>query len=540
MSVEFRQRTPSEYAHILWRRKWLIILPTIAVTVAVAWVVWRLPNVYESTTLLTVRPATISPSVVPFSDSDLTIRINNIGQEVVSRSSLQPLIERFNLYAVERQRGEPMDALVDRMRTRDITVRINTSRNDITNGFNLSFRGSSPEIAKAVTAELATKYVNAQIKASGDVSTQTKEFFDLKLKQAKDELDAIDRQRLEFMTRNMDHLPSTSQALVGQLAGLREQQKTLTTELGRLREQRSLMMTQQGDLQKQREQEISTIAEQVGDPKQSPAYGELMKRRAQLESEQQQLLTQYKPKHPDVIAKGNEIRRVQQQMDEMVDEGKNKVEERRRKLEGLIDPRNNSIKYNLQYANSEIVRLEKQMNTIDGQIANIERRLNGVPGTEVGLEAINREYLTRKAIYDDLLGQQQKASIVADVAANAQGETIAVVDLANLPERPVAPNRPMLMALGFVLGLAFGFAFAALFEVPRLLTIQSTADAEHYTGLPVLVAVPELLTPREERRLRFRRTALAAAGFLVAVASIPALALVLKVTRVFEIFASRG
>ena len=92
MSVEFRQRTPAEYAQMVWRRKWLIALPAVAVTVAVAWVVWRLPDTYESKTLLTVRPAAISTSVVPqLSDHDLTMRINNIGQEVVSRSSLEPL-----------------------------------------------------------------------------------------------------------------------------------------------------------------------------------------------------------------------------------------------------------------------------------------------------------------------------------------------------------------------------------------------------------------------------------------------------------------
>jgi len=37
MSVEFRQRTPGEYAKIAWKRKWLIILPAIAVAVAVSW-----------------------------------------------------------------------------------------------------------------------------------------------------------------------------------------------------------------------------------------------------------------------------------------------------------------------------------------------------------------------------------------------------------------------------------------------------------------------------------------------------------------------
>jgi uncharacterized protein involved in exopolysaccharide biosynthesis len=65
MSVEFRQRTPSEYLKILRRRKWLIILPMIAVTAAVAWVVYRLPDVYESVTLIVVKPSTLPNTVVP-------------------------------------------------------------------------------------------------------------------------------------------------------------------------------------------------------------------------------------------------------------------------------------------------------------------------------------------------------------------------------------------------------------------------------------------------------------------------------------------
>ena len=58
MSVQFRQRTPGEYMKILNRRKWLIILPIIAVATSVAWVVYRLPDVYESSTLIVVTPAT--------------------------------------------------------------------------------------------------------------------------------------------------------------------------------------------------------------------------------------------------------------------------------------------------------------------------------------------------------------------------------------------------------------------------------------------------------------------------------------------------
>src|ERR1051326_7688635 len=99
MSVEFRQRKPGELARMIWRRKWLIVLPTVAVAVGGGVGGWKLPNVYESPTLLTVRAARIPHSVLPqLSDSELTIRINNITQEVTSRSTLEPMIERYGLY----------------------------------------------------------------------------------------------------------------------------------------------------------------------------------------------------------------------------------------------------------------------------------------------------------------------------------------------------------------------------------------------------------------------------------------------------------
>ena len=83
MSVQFRQRTPGEYLKILKRRKWLIILPVIAVASAVAWVVYRLPDVYESSTLVVVKPSTLPNSVVPtVTEDSLTRQLSSIAQVV--------------------------------------------------------------------------------------------------------------------------------------------------------------------------------------------------------------------------------------------------------------------------------------------------------------------------------------------------------------------------------------------------------------------------------------------------------------------------
>ena len=145
MSIEFRQRSPSEYLKIIRRRKWLIILPVIAVTSAVAWVVYRLPNVYESLTLIVVKPSTLPTTVVPtITEDSLTRQLTSIAQVVTSRSSLEPLVIKYEIYKSERLRGEPMESIIDMMR-RDIKVEVNTSRNDITNGFNITYYGRDPK-----------------------------------------------------------------------------------------------------------------------------------------------------------------------------------------------------------------------------------------------------------------------------------------------------------------------------------------------------------------------------------------------------------
>lgn len=541
MSVDFRQRTPGELARVVWRRKWLIVLPTAAVAVAVAYVVWRLPNVYESTTLLTVKPASIATSgVTQMSDSDLTLRINNISQEVTSRSVLEPLIQRYNLYARERARGESVETLVERMRTKDLKITLNTSRNEITNGFFLSFRGSEPRTTQGVTEALAAKYVESQRAASRDDTTITKEFFTERVNEQKAKLDEIDARRLSAMQRNIRSLPSQTQALVGQLAGLREEQKARITEIGRINDQIANLNRITSELGKVNQQQVEEVVAQMQDPKSTSAYAELVKRKAELESQKQELGITFRPAAPEMRSVQKQIDEITRQMKEMVEDHKRKVEETRTRLEDKIDPRLGAYKGEVARLQSEAKRQQALLDRAESEIAAVGALINSVPGAEVALEAIQRDYQTEKAIYDQLVEQQNRAEIGADVAVRAQGESIQVIDPASFPQQPVAPNRPVLMILGLVTGLAFGVMLAAAFEVPRLLTIQTSEDAEHYTGLPVLVALPVLLTPREQRNLKVRRAALAFAAVVATVVSAPALAFVLSRLHIIEMFASRG
>jgi len=538
MSVEFRQRKPSEYLKIILKRKWLIILPTIAVTTAVGWVVYRLPNVYESSTLVVVRPATLPSGVVPTVNEDtLTRQLSSIAQVVTSRSSLEPLVTRYELYKTETQRGEPMESVIDKVR-RDIKVEVNTSRNDITNGFNIAFRYRDPRVTQAVTAELATKYVNEQTRLQTASTSSAKEFFDRQVAQAKEELDVIDKERVEFMTKNVESLPSGAGALIGQLGGLRGQQQGLMTEVGRLQDRRSALNTQLTLLKKASDQVREDIEESITDPKTTVAWAELVKRKADLEASLQSLKTIYKPKHPDVLAKEAEIKSIQDQMDMMVTERDERIKQKREKLKERPDLSVSALQAEIKLTDGEIARMQKQLADTEAQIGDLLRRINEVPGTEVNLGAKEREYQTKKATYDSLLSQQMKINLGKDAVQQQQGESIDVVDAANLPSQPVAPKRFMLSGLGLALGLGLGFLLAGMIEIPRLLTIQTSDDARHYTGLPVLVSVPQLLTPQEAKAIPRRRRLLLVAGFAVTIVSIPLLALALRATHIFEILSS--
>ncbi|MCM3904819.1 MAG: Wzz/FepE/Etk N-terminal domain-containing protein, partial [Pyrinomonadaceae bacterium] len=236
MSVEFRNRTPGEYAKIVWKQKWLIILPAIAVATAVAWVVYRLPDVYESSTLIVVKPSTLPTSAVPTMGEDtITRQLSGIAQVVTSRSSLEPLVEKHGIYRTERMRGEPMEVIIDMIR-KDIKVEVNTSRNDITNGFNIIYRGREPKATQSVTSELASKYIDVQTQNTINSTGSAKQFIDQQVNQTKEELDTVDKERLDFMQKNVGNLPSEAASLVGQLSGLREQQKAYISEVGRLQD----------------------------------------------------------------------------------------------------------------------------------------------------------------------------------------------------------------------------------------------------------------------------------------------------------------
>lgn len=530
------------------RQIWLIILPVITVTAAIGYVVYKLPSIYESTSLCTVKAPTISPNLVQsLSNEGLSQRLQTINQEVLSRSSLEPMIQKYDLYKSERNSGLPMELIVEKM-YKSIKVELEESGDQKVAAFRIRYRDRDPQATRNVTAELASKYVNAQIQTQTEIAESTKDLFDRQLNEKRTALDALEKQRLDIMTANVATLPESEQALVAQLSGLRnregnitKEKETLMNERGRLSDAIGANNRQMRLIEDFGEKETQESANQAADPENSIGYIEMVKKRADLNAQLDNLLKVYKAVHPAVIAKQNEIARVNEEIDNLKKNSDRKVASVTRSTIQKRDLQKKSLELENQRIQSQIGQIEQQSAAKDdelrqnmAQIAALEARINTIPNVKVALEGITGQLQSAKQTYDEILKKKNEAETVVGVETNAQGETIRVQDPANIPQSPVAPKRFMLTLVGTGIGLFLGLIFAAAMEIPRLFKIQNIADAKHYTGLPVLATVPPLLSPAEKTWIRRSGWLKLLAGIISAIAIIPVVVIFLEMTKVFD------
>jgi len=91
----------------IWRRRRWLAIPAFAIPMAAAVsLIVFLPNVYRSTATVLVDRQQVPESFVQSTvTSTLETRLQTISQEILSRSRLEALINRFGLYPELRKRG---------------------------------------------------------------------------------------------------------------------------------------------------------------------------------------------------------------------------------------------------------------------------------------------------------------------------------------------------------------------------------------------------------------------------------------------------
>ena len=147
-----------DYLAMFKRRWWIVAIPAVLLTIAGYGITFVIPPVYESQTLVLIEQQKVPEDFVPsIVNEDLDSRVASMNEQILSRSSLLPIVEKYNLYGDQHM---DMDTRVDRVR-KDITLQ--AIRSEISHagglpGFKIFFHTSDPQRAQQVCADITSLF----------------------------------------------------------------------------------------------------------------------------------------------------------------------------------------------------------------------------------------------------------------------------------------------------------------------------------------------------------------------------------------------
>src|SRR5947208_7250131 len=161
-----RQLGFDDYLEILRKRWWVILIPTVVASLGVYFFSLTLPDQYTSRTLVLVEQQKVPDNYVKsVNTEDIGERLGTMQEQILSRTRLQPIIEKFGLYKGEKGKST-MEDLVDRLRKYIVVIPIQslvTSKAGEMPGFAISYTGSDAKQAQQVCQEILSMFVEKSI-----------------------------------------------------------------------------------------------------------------------------------------------------------------------------------------------------------------------------------------------------------------------------------------------------------------------------------------------------------------------------------------
>jgi uncharacterized protein involved in exopolysaccharide biosynthesis len=114
--------------------------------------------------------------------------------------------------------------------------------------------------------------------------------------------------------------------------------------------------------------------------------------------------------------------------------------------------------------------------------------------TPLILEQISRLESRADALrtrYRDMSERLFRARNSARMEDEQKGERLSVIDPPVVPDKPLSPNRPLLVAGGIGAGLGAGLVLALLVEL-LMHPIRGASQIEKMLGVPPLVVIPTM------------------------------------------------
>ena len=503
-------KTIGDVIAIVRRRKLSLMLPALVVFVLSAMVAFMWPPVYRSTSTILIEEQEIPREfVVGTITSFAEQRLQTINQRIMSTTRLLEVINQFKLYSDLRSKV-PTEEVIEKMRK---DIRLNTISADVidpktgrpasaTIAFSLSYDGRNPETVQKVANVLASLYLEENMKEREKQTIGASKFLQEEARGLQAELARADAKISRFKEQHVSELPELLQA---NLQGL----DRVDNDMDRLRDQLRTLKEREGYLQTQ----LATIPTDTVNQDKT-----LLK---ELKAKLVQLQSRVSDKYPDVIKTKAEIAQLEKRLNEQPKGGGKVSPSGLAQLPGIEQPDNPAyvtLAAQLVSTQAEIDSVQRQIKEAGSRREDYRQRTEATPRVEETYKAMMVERNNLQLKYDDLIKKVMEARVAHGLEKEQMGEHFTLIDPARLPERPVKPNIPVVLAIGLMLGICSGVAGASIREYSDQ-SARNPAKLTKLTSFPVLAVIPEIVTWRDRMRISRRRTIMigSAAAAIVAV-----------------------
>lgn len=481
---------------------------------------WFLPARYRSETLILVEQQRVPEHYVePNVAVDLQQRLQSMSEEILSRTRLIGIIEKFHLYSRERERRPDMDAVVERMR-KDIGIDLVKGENahDQITAFKVSYSADSALVAQQVTAELTSLFIDENLRNREQLSEDTTAFLENQLDEARKNLDQQELRLKEFKSRYLGQLPEQNTSNLQILNGLQSKLQNVTDALNQAEQQRLYLQSMLNEYRAMRPN-IGTGEKNSSLPSGYELAGKLEGMKSQLA----ELSAKYTPLHPDIIRLKEEIaatEKLKAAADEQLKSAaKNPAPAAAASVSSAPGDLQTmspilQLESQLKANEFEATKRKAEIKKVESDIDLYQQRLNLAPAREQELAAITRDHEQSRTYYESLLAKKNQSEMATNLEKRQQGEQFRMIDPPSLAQKPYFPNRLMFSLGGLGFGIALGVGLVLLIEIgsPK---IYAREDLPSF-GTAFLVTVPPMPTPDEKlQALRHRIAESIAAAAIV-------------------------
>ena len=498
-----------DYAAMLRRRFWVVLLPVILAPVTGLAISYLLSPKYTSRSLLQVEAQVVPAGYVkPIVTERVSDRMAVLQQRVLSHSRIQDVVTRLELAS----KGANPEAVIEQIRNNvsvtpayggpskgsAVSRLPRGSTGDDVPGFFVSYTSDDPRKAQRVCEEITSMLLDENLKRRQETARATTAFLARQLEDAKQSLDELDSHLAKFEKAHLGRLPTDVESNLKILSALESQLDANTQTLSHGQQDKAFAE--------------SLLAQQEGAWKASQISPNLPSLREQLITLKNQLITlqsRYTEDHPDVLKTKTDIAEVDSELKIL---GENA---------GAAKPSENDkpriepepilhLRQQIHHDEELIERATSEQTRIKELVDSYQSRLSLSPDVEEQYKQLTRDSQTAHAIYDALLTDKNKAEVQAELEHEQQGEQVRLLDAANLPDSPSFPVRWKFLAGGLAGGLALGFGFVMLGELGDR-SIHNEGDVLTMLELPMLAYVPWVPSQEDGRgrslrdriRLRF-------------------------------------